>query len=164
MKLLFLAAAAAASALVSAPAGAQTPSATAAAEAEEKVNQLIVYGEDPCPPSTDDQITVCARRPEGDRFRIPKALRDDPNDRGGESWAERASALEYVGRSGIGSCSATGPGGMIGCFNQLVRQARAERNSGDDINWTRMIEQARKERRDRIDAAQAEETAASRPR
>ena len=30
----------------------------------EKVNQLIIYGDDPCPPSQGGEITVCARKPE----------------------------------------------------------------------------------------------------
>src|SRR5690349_2906636 len=82
-----------------------------------KVNQLIVYGDDPCPRSTDAEITVCARKPESDRFRIPENLRDDPNAPVNEAWINRAESLEYVGRTGIGSCSTVGQGGMIGCFN-----------------------------------------------
>ena len=38
----------------------------------EKVNQLIVYGDDPCPQSSADQITVCARKGESERYRIPE--------------------------------------------------------------------------------------------
>ena len=30
--------------------------------AGDKVNQLIVYGDDTCPQSTDGSITVCARK------------------------------------------------------------------------------------------------------
>jgi hypothetical protein len=116
-----------------------------------KVNQLIVYGSDPCPVSTEDEITVCARRPEDDRYRIPEPLRDDPNDPQSNSWVVRAEALEYVGRTGIGSCTPVGPGGGIGCFQQLVRQARAERATSDEVNWTRLVEEARQERLGRID-------------
>src|SRR3546814_6284073 len=65
-----------------------------------KINQLIVYGDDPCPESNADQITVCARKGENERFRIPEALREDPNAPGNESWTNRAVAMEYVGRSG----------------------------------------------------------------
>ena len=64
----------------------------------------------------------------------------------------RASELQYVGRGGIGSCSTTGPGGATGCFNDLVRQARAERATRDSVNWERLIEEARRERLSRIDA------------
>ena len=147
----------------SAPALAQT---TAAAADEASVNQLIVYGDDPCPPSTDEVITVCARRTDSERYRIPEDLRGDRNAPENQAWATRATELQYVGRSGIGSCSPVGPGGMIGCFNDLVRQARAERAGGADaVNWNALIERAREERLGRIDAeAEAEEEAAGGPR
>src|SRR5688500_10547665 len=73
-----------------------------------RVNQLIIYGDDPCPPSTNDEIIVCARLPEGDRFRIPPGLREDPDDPENQSWTTRAVELSYVGASGIGSCSTAG--------------------------------------------------------
>ncbi|MDT9598170.1 hypothetical protein [Sphingosinicella rhizophila] len=117
-----------------------------------KVNQLIVYGDDPCPQSTDAEIIVCARKPEGERFRIPENLREDPNAPVNQSWINRAEQLEYVGRSGIGSCSTVGQGGMIGCFNDIVRAARAERATRDQVNWNQLIEEARQERLGRIDA------------
>jgi hypothetical protein len=145
MKSAFLAAASLFALPLAAPAAAQT---TAAADL--KVNQLIVYGNDPCPQSTETEITVCARRSEGDRYRIPEALRD----RGGpasNSWANRALELQYVGRSGVGSCSTSGPGGMIGCFNQIMDQARAERQDERAEDWNALIEKARQERLGRID-------------
>ena len=150
MKPLLLAAAGAGLLLAAAPAAAQAP--------EPKISQIIVYGDDPCPPSTDDTIMICAKKPESERYRIPEPLRGDPNDPKNQAWAERATALEYAGRSGIGSCSPVGPGGASGCFNQLVRQARAERTHADDVNWNALIEQARRERLGKIDeAAEAEE-------
>jgi hypothetical protein len=134
-------------------AAAAAPAAAQITPAEEvKVNQLIVYGDDPCPVSSDEEITICARRPEGERFRIPEPLRDNPNDPANDSWVNRAEALEYHGRTGIGSCTPVGPGGGIGCFQQLVRQARAERAASDEVNWTRLVEEARRERLNRIDA------------
>ena len=63
-------------------------------------------------------------------IRIPPNLRDNPNDPAKQSWANRAIELSYVGRTGIDSCSPTGPGGFTGCFNQIVQQARAERRGG----------------------------------
>ena len=39
------------------------------------VAEIVVYGNDPCPRSTDDQVVVCARRPEAERYRIPEKLR-----------------------------------------------------------------------------------------
>ena len=124
---------------------------------EARVNQLIIYGDDPCPQSSNEEIIVCARLPEDDRYRIPPNLRAEPNDPSRQSWANRAVELSYVGRSGIGSCSTAGPGGMIGCFDQMVQQARAERRGGDQVHWDRLIEQARAERMQRItEEAEAE--------
>ena len=152
MKALLLAAGGAL--LAAAPAAAQTR----AAAPEPKISTMIVYGDDPCPPSTDDTIVVCARKPEGERFRIPEILRGDPDDPKNQAWATRATALEYAGRSGIGSCSPVGPGGASGCFNQIVRQARAERSGDPNVNWNALIEEARQERLGKIDAqAEAEE-------
>jgi len=150
MKALFLAAGGAL--LATAPAAAQTPA------ADPKISTMIIYGDDACPPSTDDTIVVCARKPEGERYRIPEALRGDPNDPTNQAWATRATALEYAGRSGIGSCSTVGPGGASGCFNQIVRQARAERGADPSVNWNALVEEARQERLGKIDAqAEAEE-------
>jgi hypothetical protein len=112
---------------------------------DSKVNALIVYGNDPCPRGSDDVIVVCARKPERERFRIPPNLRDDPSSPANQAWANRAQSLEYVGRTGIGSCSTVGPGGWTGCLNQLITQAREERGA-TDVNMTRLIEQAREER------------------
>ena len=123
---------------------------------EERVNQLIVYGDDACPPSTAEEIIVCARLPEEERFRIPSSLRERPNEPASRSWADRAIELSYVGRTGIGSCSPVGAGGFVGCHNELVRAARAERAGRGDINWTRLVEEARRERGQRIDREAAE--------
>lgn len=137
------------------PAPASPDTAVAAGPDDLRVNQLIVYGDDPCPQSTEAEITVCARRPESDRYRIPENLRtaDDPES---NSWTNRAIELSYVGRTGTESCSPVGAGGFTGCFNQIVAAARAERANRDEVNWNRLIEQARQERLGRIDE-QAEE-------
>jgi hypothetical protein len=153
MKLL----AAAAGAALLAAAG---PAAAQGAAPEPKISTMIVYGDDPCPPSTDDTIVVCARKKEGDRYRIPEVLRGDPDDPKNRSWADRATALEYAGRTGIGSCSTVGSGGASGCFNQLVNAYRAERTGDPSVNWNALIEAARRERLGKIDEqAEAEEEA-----
>lgn len=130
----------------------------ASGPADVRVNQLIIYGDDPCPQSQDpNEVTVCARLPDSDRYRVPPNLRDNPNEPGSNSWANRATELSYVGRTGTESCSTVGGGGFTGCFNQMVTQARAERRAaGTDVNWTRMIEEARNRR-----SAQIEEQAQS---
>lgn len=126
-----------------------------------RVNQLIIYGDDPCPESRDpNEITVCARLPDADRYRVPPSLRDNPNAPGNNSWANRATELSYVGRTGTDSCSTVGGGGFTGCFNQILSQARAERRAAGDVNFTRMIEEARARRDQRIqEQAQAAEEA-----
>jgi len=63
--------------IVSALLAAQLPVA-AQDDTREKINQLIVYGDDPCPASNDGSITVCARKDEAERFRIPAPLREIP--------------------------------------------------------------------------------------
>ncbi|MBA3526168.1 MAG: hypothetical protein H0T82_04525 [Sphingomonas sp.] len=107
-------------ALASVPAAAQDPGDTIA--------EIIVYGNDPCPRSTDDEVVVCARRPEAERYRIPERLRAGGSLQSRQAWAARAKSLEYVGRSGPQSCSPVGPGGHTGCLEQLIEAARAERN------------------------------------
>ena len=42
--------------------------------ADDSYNMVIVYGDDECPQSTTDQIVVCARKAENERFRIPENL------------------------------------------------------------------------------------------
>ena len=86
---------------------------------------MLVFGSDPCPKSANpDEIIVCARRPEEERFRIPKDLREA--DRAAEiSRADNVSSQRAElasGRpsaTGIGSCSSVGPGGIIGCTQGL---------------------------------------------
>lgn len=138
---------------LAAPAWAQQPAAaprTVASVDNLKVNQLIVYGDQACPPSTEEEIIVCYKAKDSP-YRVPEALRTDDGP-ASNSWANRATELQYVGRTGIGSCSPTGPGGATGCLLQFINQARAERRGTDPVNWNALIEQARQERLGRIDA------------
>ncbi|MGE5721729.1 MAG: hypothetical protein ACM3YM_04640, partial [Sphingomonadales bacterium] len=97
---------------------------------EKGIKRMLVYGTDPCPPSVDGEIVVCARRPESDRYRIPERFRAPDTLTGDrESWAYKAERLEMVGRGGIASCSPVGPGGATGCMQQLIEQARRERRA-----------------------------------
>lgn len=92
-----------------------------------RVSEIIVYGTDPCPRSTDDEIVVCARKPESERFRIPEKLRQGGSLQSRQAWAVRARSFETVGRTGIMSCSPVGPAGYTGCADQLIKQAFEER-------------------------------------
>lgn len=93
----------------------------------QRVNEIIVYGTDPCPRSTDDEVVVCARKPESERFRIPERLRQGGSLQSRQAWANRAIAFETYGKTGINSCSPVGPGGHTGCSQQLISQAFKER-------------------------------------
>lgn len=100
--------------------------APALAQSSSNVAEIIVYGNDPCPRSTDDQVVVCARRPEADRFRIPEKLRSSGTRQQTEAWANRSKAIETVGSTGINSCSPVGPAGYTGCLTRVIRDAREQ--------------------------------------
>jgi len=92
-----------------------------------RISEIIVYGTDPCPRSTDDEVVVCARKPESERYRIPERLRSSGSRQSRESWANKAIAFETYGRTGINSCSPVGPAGFTGCAQQLIDSAFKER-------------------------------------
>lgn len=126
----------------------------------EKVNAVIVYGNDPCPQSTGDEITVCARKDEAERFRIPEPFRGpDPNKVANQAWAERAKAFETVGQFGTNSCSPIGGGGATGCMQQLINKAYAEKKQSSDVRFGKIIEAEREKRLSTIDADAAAEQA-----
>lgn len=131
----------------------------AAMAAEEKVNQLIVYGDDPCPPSTDEQITVCARKGEGERYRIPAPLRDNPNAAVNQAWTERVKAYETVGATGTNSCSPVGGTGATGCLSRLISAAYAERKQSSDVQFGKLIRAEREKRLQSVDADAAADQA-----
>ena len=87
--------------------GVPAPGAGQAAGPENvRVNQLFVYGNDPCPQSEDlHEVTICVVLSEDDRFRVPPNLRHNPNDPASQAWEGRAIELSYVGRTGTESCS-----------------------------------------------------------
>ncbi|UZW54395.1 hypothetical protein NUH86_12855 [Sphingobium sp. JS3065] len=126
--------------------------AAAAQPASERVNLVIVYGDDPCPQSQGSDIVVCARKGEEERYRIPEPLRGDPNQPSHQAWGERVRSMEYVGRSGTESCSPVGGGGATGCFAQLARLAKAERQAADNASWKDLVEAERTRRLSTIDA------------
>lgn len=92
------------------------------------VMEVIVYGNDPCPRSTDAEVVVCARRPETERYRIPEAYRGGGPRQSRQAWTGSAyRTLEMVSDTGAFSCSAVGPAGYTGCLEQLIRQSEGER-------------------------------------
>ncbi len=125
----------------------------------EKINQLIVYGDDPCPASSDGSITVCARKDEAERFRIPKPLRENPNASVNQGWTQRVKAYETVGATGVNSCSPVGAGGATGCMAQLINSAYSEKKQASDVQFGKLIEEERAKRLTTIDADTAAEQA-----
>jgi len=103
---------------------AATPS---AAPAQNSVSEIVVYGNDPCPRSTDDEVVVCARKPEAERYRIPEKYRQSGPAQTRRAWANKARAFETVSATGINSCSPVGPAGYTGCMEQVIGQAFNER-------------------------------------
>jgi len=97
----------------------------AAAQASDRF--VVVFGDDPCP-----RDTICVRAPENERYRIPEQLRGERGEEAAARWGDRAKSLEYVGASGTMSCSPTGAGGTTGCFRELARKAREEREARGD--------------------------------
>ena len=105
-----------------------TPLAAAQEEGPHSERSLVVYGDDPCPPSQGDEIVVCARRPEEERYRIPAPLRR--GERREASWGTRAAELEDAQRdTRPNSCSVVGSFGQTGCTSDMVRQWYAERRA-----------------------------------
>jgi len=126
-----------------------------------KVNQVIVYGDDQCEQSSPDEIVVCNRLPESDRYRVPQIFRGgDPLDPRNQAWLNRVVAMERVGRFGTDSCSPVGLGGFTGCTQQLLEGAKAERQAADKTDWETMIAEERAKRLAGIDEAAAEVQAA----
>lgn len=88
-----------------------------------QVRRVIVYGTDPCPPSTSEEIIVCARRPETERYRLPPGTTPPgPADR--RSALERQQELREAGETGTDSCSTVGPGGQTGCLLERINRSR----------------------------------------
>ena len=105
------------------------PSPAFAADPPARQSTLVIYGNDPCPSSgADNEVVVCARRPEEERYRIPRRIRErQPTE---TSWASRVDALEEEGRVGRpNSCSVVGSNGFTGCTSQMIRQWYAERRA-----------------------------------
>ncbi len=119
---------------------------------DEKINQLIIYGDDACPQSDDDEIVVCARLAEADRYRIPKKLRDVENTPIKEAWNNRVLAYENVAASGTLSCSAIGAGGFTGCGLKDIDSAYAEKSQDIGLAFGRLIAAERNKRLSGIDA------------
>ncbi len=121
----------------------------------DKVKLVTVFGEDPCEPSSADEIVICRRLDEGERFRIPEQLRESTSPQN-EAWNNRVLAYEMVGRSGIMSCSPSGAGGVLGCTQKLIDTAYREKGEAPEIRFSELIAAERARRLETIDADAAE--------
>lgn len=77
---------------------------------------VVVYGDDPCPVAqSPDEIVVCARRPEEERYRL-RTVEPEPGERIEQGGVNRTLGTDDVRLAGgTGSCTPVGPGGLTGC-------------------------------------------------
>lgn len=97
-------------------------------------SEVIVYGSDPCPRSTESNVVVCVHRPETERYRLPKNQQLQGTRQQRESWSNKSQSVMNVGKTGINSCSPVGPGGHTGCLIQEIQQARQANQEANDEN------------------------------
>jgi len=108
--------------LIAAPALAQEPQADRPSPMETYRQRMVtVYGNDPCPAAqSPDEIVVCARRPEEERYRL-RTVEPEPGQRvveqGGTARLLGGDDVRLAG--GTGSCTTVGPGGVAGCTQGL---------------------------------------------
>lgn len=129
------------------------------AQDSERVNVVVVYGDDECPASVGDEIVVCPRLDESERYRIPSDLRGNLDAMEEQPWSNRVKAYEMVGASGAMSCSPSGAGGFTGCTQQLVGQYVAEKESSGNVRAGQLVEAEREKRLAELDQEAAEEQA-----
>ena len=90
-------------------------------------SEVTVYGADPCPRDADATQVVCVRRPEEERYRIPKALRRSGPPQKRNSWVNQSRVFSRQGLTGPQSCSAVGPAGYTGCSMQELHDYETQR-------------------------------------
>lgn len=102
----------------------------------QKGNQLevVVYGSDPCPRSTESQIVVCRHLPESQRYRLPSSQNPQGTRQQRQSWAKKSQQLMSVGNTGTMQCSPVGPGGYTGCLTQEINQAKQDAREQKEQN------------------------------
>jgi len=99
-----------------APAAQASTDAAGAIETYRRRTVVTVYGDDPCPVAqSPDEIIVCARRPEEERYRL-RTVEPVPGERtemGGTARVLGADSTRLAG--GSGTCTTVGPNGPMGC-------------------------------------------------
>lgn len=120
-------------AAIATPAQAQDDGLAQAGSPPQRTSVLYTYGDDPCPESQGDEIVVCARQPESDRYRVPKALRgkDEEAPVGGGSWTSAVEGYDMIARQNRpDSCSPVGSYGFTGCAALALREWFEARRAG----------------------------------
>lgn len=121
--------------LIPVPALAEAAADPVLSEAPHKVIALVVYGDDPCPMGEGEEIIVCARKPESERYRIPKALRDKLKPADGPGWVGQVANMEAAGRAvQPNSCSVNGSYGFTGCTAEMLRRWFAEKRMDERVS------------------------------
>ena len=111
---------------------AMTIAQTGSGQLPQRVRSVTLTKGQKCPAaSTPDEVVVCQTLEEP--YRIPKALRNDgPIPAAGQSWANRAAAVDQTSRVAGGlpdTCSPVGTGGQSGCALQQNQQWAAEKRA-----------------------------------
>ena len=102
----------------------------------ERESVLVIYGDDPCPhAASENEAVVCARRPESERYRIPRRFRERPDHPLEVAWGSRVESLDEVSAVGRpNSCSVVGSYGQTGCQQQFISQWYAARRAARAAN------------------------------
>ena len=102
----------------------------------ERISFLVTFGDEKCREAVGDEIVVCAKAPEGDRYRIPVELRKSEIEvPAGGSWTSAVESLDELARAvRPDSCSVNGSGGFTGCSQAALRQWFAERRGQSVAN------------------------------
>lgn len=95
---------------------------------------VTVYGNDACPKPLDpEEIVVCARRPEEERYRF-KQLESDFGERLEQGGSDRVlGAMDAGNAGGPGSCSTVGPNGSAGCSMKFIAREKKIRKREEAI-------------------------------
>jgi hypothetical protein len=80
-----------------------------------------------CTASTNpEEITVCGRRRDNLRYRLPPSP-PAPGTRSAQSVnGERFALQQYRAEGGSGSCTTVGPNGLFGCLTHQFRQSEEQ--------------------------------------
>lgn len=101
----------------------------------QRIRSVTVTGDQACPPSTSEEVVVCARINPDELFRIPKQFRNDVEpSAANQSWATRVTTVDRVSRIAGGlpdTCSPVGTGGQTGCAIATVRAYAAEKRAAE---------------------------------